>query len=340
MAAVFRTPLGAALLAAEVLYRDDFEAEALVPAVLASVISYSVVISIFGESTLFARAPRYAFIPTPPAALRAARGADRGRGVAVPEHAARASRRLSARLPLPVWARPAVGGLALSAIAVPLILLVGARIGSPGRGARNPGRRVRRRPDRDHGNGLAAGRDGRAPSCCCSCAAPSCSRRRSRSAPAAAPATSARRWCWEASSGARSVTPHRRCSTTPPSIRAPSRWSGWERSTVASPTSRSAPSSWSCELAGSYDLLVPLMLAEGIAFVALRKRSLYEAQVPTHNDSPVHRPADSLEPLARQRVADILVVAHAVQRLRGDDRLRIDAAGPRGSDLADHLSDR
>ena len=27
-----------------------------------------------------------------------------------------------------------------------------------------------------------------------------------------------------------------------------------------------------CELAGSYDLLVPLMLAEGIAFVALRKR--------------------------------------------------------------------
>ena len=36
-----------------------------------------------------------------------------------------------------------------------------------------------------------------------------------------------------------------------------------------------------CELAGSYDLLVPLMLAQGIAFVALRKRSLYDAQVPT-----------------------------------------------------------
>ena len=31
MSAVFRTPLGAALLAAEVLYRDDFESEALVP---------------------------------------------------------------------------------------------------------------------------------------------------------------------------------------------------------------------------------------------------------------------------------------------------------------------
>ena len=53
IAAVFRTPLGAALLAVEVLYRDDFESDALIPAVLASVVAYSVVISIFGESTLF-----------------------------------------------------------------------------------------------------------------------------------------------------------------------------------------------------------------------------------------------------------------------------------------------
>jgi H+/Cl- antiporter ClcA len=41
VSAVFRTPLGAALLAIEVLYRDDFESEALVPAVLASVVAYS-----------------------------------------------------------------------------------------------------------------------------------------------------------------------------------------------------------------------------------------------------------------------------------------------------------
>jgi CIC family chloride channel protein len=33
-----------------------------------------------------------------------------------------------------------------------------------------------------------------------------------------------------------------------------------------------------CEMAGSYDLIVPLMLAEGIAFVALRRHSLYHAQ--------------------------------------------------------------
>src|SRR6185436_5778918 len=63
MAAVFRTPLGAALLAVEVLHRDDFESDALVPAVLSSVVSYSVFISFFGESTLFAHAVRYPFIP-------------------------------------------------------------------------------------------------------------------------------------------------------------------------------------------------------------------------------------------------------------------------------------
>ena len=62
IAAVFRTPLGAALLAVEVLYRDDFESDALIPAVLASVIAYSVVISIFGETTLFAHPGRFPFV--------------------------------------------------------------------------------------------------------------------------------------------------------------------------------------------------------------------------------------------------------------------------------------
>src|SRR2546423_14892179 len=62
IAAVFRTPLGAALFAAEVLYRDDFESDALIPGVLASVIAYSVVISLFGESTLFTHATRYPFV--------------------------------------------------------------------------------------------------------------------------------------------------------------------------------------------------------------------------------------------------------------------------------------
>ena len=44
------------------LYRDDFEADALVPAIFASVIAYSIVASIFGESTLFGRLPPFPFV--------------------------------------------------------------------------------------------------------------------------------------------------------------------------------------------------------------------------------------------------------------------------------------
>ena len=57
-----------------------------------------------------------------------------------------------------------------------------------------------------------------------------------------------------------------------------------------------------CELAGSYDLLVPLMLAEGIAFVALRKRSLYTAQLPSQRDSPAHQEADALRAIVVESV--------------------------------------
>ena len=39
ISAVFRTPLGAALLAVEILYKDGFESDALIPSVLASVVS-------------------------------------------------------------------------------------------------------------------------------------------------------------------------------------------------------------------------------------------------------------------------------------------------------------
>jgi CIC family chloride channel protein len=62
------------------------------------------------------------------------------------------------------------------------------------------------------------------------------------------------------------------------------------------------------ELAGSYDLLVPLMLAVGIAFVALRKDSLYEAQPATRKDSPAHRGAGKTVILKTVRVVDVAVL--------------------------------
>src|SRR5690606_1772407 len=55
---------------------------------------------------------------------------------------------------------------------------------------------------------------------------------------------------------------------------------------------------------GSYELLVPLMLAEGVAFIALRRVSLYPAQVRVLRESPVHRA--ELDPLHRICCRDVV----------------------------------
>jgi chloride channel protein, CIC family len=52
--AIFRAPLGGAVYSAEILYTGDFEPEVIVPAIIASVVAYSVYSSIFGFHTLFA----------------------------------------------------------------------------------------------------------------------------------------------------------------------------------------------------------------------------------------------------------------------------------------------
>jgi CIC family chloride channel protein len=62
-----------------------------------------------------------------------------------------------------------------------------------------------------------------------------------------------------------------------------------------------------CELAGSYDLLVPLMLCEGIAFVALRHKALYRAQVATQRESPAHRDDLIFDVLRSVRVGDVVI---------------------------------
>ena len=116
IAAVFRTPLGAALLAVEVLYRDGFESEALVPAVLSSVTGYSVAILLFGETTLFAHSARYPFIPAhlPLYALLALVVAFFAIAFVSMIEGVRG---FFERLKLPLGAPPAVAGLALGVLA-------------------------------------------------------------------------------------------------------------------------------------------------------------------------------------------------------------------------------
>ncbi len=63
ISAVFRTPLGAALLVVEMVYSDGFENDALVPAVLASVISYAVAVTVHPGGVLLSHAATYPFVP-------------------------------------------------------------------------------------------------------------------------------------------------------------------------------------------------------------------------------------------------------------------------------------
>src|SRR4029079_16503813 len=103
------------------------------PALLASVVSYSVFISFYGESTLFAHSPRYPFLPAhlPLYALLAFLIALLAIGFLSTLHGVK---RLTARLPLPLWARPGLGGLTLGAFAAPLLYYTGKRLGMPGQG--------------------------------------------------------------------------------------------------------------------------------------------------------------------------------------------------------------
>jgi len=133
IAAVFRTPLGAALLAVEMPYRDDFESDALVPAILASVTAYAVVIALFGETTLFGVLPRFPLRPwqLPLFALLALPVALASVGFVAFLDAVRDA---VARMPGPAWARPAAGGLAMGLVATLAVTVLGPPLGVPGNG--------------------------------------------------------------------------------------------------------------------------------------------------------------------------------------------------------------
>ena len=303
IAAVFRTPLGAALLAVEVLYRDDFESDALIPAVLASVTAYSVVISIFGESTLFAHPGRFPFV-IKHLWLYGVLAIFVTMLASAFLTSLRTVQRASARLPLPEWCKPALGGAALGGFCVPIILFVGWRLAQPGQGVGLLG----------GGYGavqvaitgapwLPTGWSGAALLlflCLSKIVASSLTIGTGGSAGDFAPALVIGGLFGGAFGRAAQML------TGDPRVD-PGAFALVAMGTFYGGISHTPLSSLVlvCELAGSYDLLVPLMLAEGIAFVALRKKSLYHAQVPTQRESPIHQ-TPSLDLLRSARVAQVM----------------------------------
>jgi CIC family chloride channel protein len=305
MAAVFRTPLGAALLAVEVLHRDDFESDALVPAVLASVVSYSVFISFYGEATLFGRLHHYPFIPVhlPLFALMAVVVSLIASAFLGALHSVQA---MAKRARVPDWMKPGLGGLALGIFATPLVMLVGPHVGAEGQGL-----------------GILGGGYG-----------------------AAQVALSGANWFplgWRGVellvllgvvkilATSMTVGSGGSAGDFGPSLVIGGIFGGafGRAAQLLLHDPRIDPGAFAlvgmgtfygglahvpiaslvmvCELAGSYDLLVPLMCAEGIAFVALRHRSLYHAQVPTKRESPAHRDDLIFDVLKDVKVGDVMI---------------------------------
>ena len=287
MSAVFRTPLGAALLAVEVLYRDDFESDALIPAVLASVISYAVAISLYGESTLFATVPHYPFVPSH-LLLYGLLAVIVSLLASAFVFTLRSVERLSLRFPGPVWLRPAIGGLALGLLYFPITTEFGALADLPRRGLGIFG----------SGYGLVQVALTSSPLmptgwafarmlgalCILKLVAASFTIGTGGSAGDFAPSLVIGGLAGGAfGEAARLLLGD---PAIDPGAFALVGMGAFYGGIAHVPLSALVMVS---ELAGSYDLLVPLMLAIGVAFVLLRKRTIYHAQLRDKRESPQHR---------------------------------------------------
>lgn len=126
--AIFGAPLGGAVLAADIVFMDDFEVEALVPGLIASIIAYTVFGLIEGFRPLFGyAAPGYQFHQPMQLLWFAIIGVLAGLVGLLYSTAFYRIVALSERLRLPRVVKPALGGLCvgLLALAVPQVLGTG-----------------------------------------------------------------------------------------------------------------------------------------------------------------------------------------------------------------------
>ena len=125
--AIFSAPLGGAVLAADIVYRDDFEFEALLPGLLASIVAFAIFGAIFGYQPLFAIPGGYHF-DQPIQLLWFAIIGLLGGGIGLLySRSFYGVVALSRRLPFSRKLRPALGGLVvgLMALALPEVLGTG-----------------------------------------------------------------------------------------------------------------------------------------------------------------------------------------------------------------------
>jgi chloride channel protein, CIC family len=115
--AIFRAPLGGAVTAVEVLYREDLETDALVPCVISSVTAYAIFAGIFGFQPIFALPHDLTFTRPHELLFYLVLGILCMPVGALTVKAFWGIHALFERMKMvPVWALPAVGGLLLGVV--------------------------------------------------------------------------------------------------------------------------------------------------------------------------------------------------------------------------------
>jgi len=284
---MFRAPLGAALFAIEVLYSEnDYESEALIPAIMSSIVAYVVNASLTGWHPIFRTDIEQFTSPRELIAYLVLGFVLAVVGVIYVKVFYGMRDTVFAKLPVPAVVKPAIGGLlvALLALVVPqvmsggygwlqltldgalplkiLLLLLPAKILATSFTISSGGSGGVFAPSLVIGGVTGAVFAAAA----------------ERVTPGFAPATAA---CVLVGMGGF--------------------FAGVAKVPIASLI-------MVAEMSGSYNLLVPLMLVCSIVFLLMRGVSIYEAQVPTRIDSPAHigeLQMDVLEKLTVREVLDI-----------------------------------
>lgn len=302
LSAIFGTPLGAALFATEVLYRDDFESDALIPAILASVTSHSVFVAVFPEATLFAHAARYPFQPAH-LPLYAALALVVSGVARVFVASLKTAKRLFHQLPVPAWARPGIGGAMLGVVATTWIVLVNPHLELEGKGIGILGSGYGAAqgaiiggawiPDGWTGVGLLV------LLVATKILATSLTLGSGGSAGDFGPSLAIGGLVGGAFGRAAQIL-------VSPSID-PGAFALVGMGTFYGGIAHTPVSAlvMVCEMAGTYDLLPSLMLSSGLAFVLLRRVSLYSTQPRSRFESPAHAGEESLDVLRRLRVVAV-----------------------------------
>jgi CIC family chloride channel protein len=109
--AIFRAPLGGALMAAEILYIHDLEVEALIPTLMASIIGYSIYGHFYGYLPIFGNLSGLGFAHPTQLFYYAMLGLLCGLGGLLYSKIFYGTVRSFHHLSLPRWMKPAIGGL-------------------------------------------------------------------------------------------------------------------------------------------------------------------------------------------------------------------------------------